>query len=85
MDKNKDGVVTLEEFVLACQEVGAALRLSCPLPKNHCLHEALNSQLLFQLLAAVLFDAGALPSWILSSPPQDETMMRSMQLFENVM
>lgn len=22
MDKNKDGVVTLEEFVLACQEVG---------------------------------------------------------------
>lgn len=22
MDKNKDGVVTLEEFVIACQEVG---------------------------------------------------------------
>lgn len=29
MDKNKDGVVTLEEFVLACQEVGVALHLSC--------------------------------------------------------
>lgn len=24
MDKNKDGVVTLEEFVLACQEVGSS-------------------------------------------------------------
>lgn len=33
MDKNKDGVVTLEEFVLACQEVGIALYLSCPLLK----------------------------------------------------
>lgn len=22
MDKNKDGVVTLEEFIIACQEVG---------------------------------------------------------------
>lgn len=24
MDKNKDGVVTLEEFILACQEVGTS-------------------------------------------------------------
>lgn len=24
MDKNKDGVVTLEEFVIACQEVGGS-------------------------------------------------------------
>lgn len=26
MDRNKDGVVTLEEFVLACQEVNTALK-----------------------------------------------------------
>lgn len=25
MDKNKDGVVTMEEFVIACQEVSATL------------------------------------------------------------
>lgn len=27
MDKNKDGVVTLEEFVIACQEVYVVLHL----------------------------------------------------------
>lgn len=27
MDKNKDGVVTLEEFVIACQEVCVVLHL----------------------------------------------------------
>lgn len=45
MDKNKDGVVTLEEFVLACQEVGVAFLLSCPLLENCCLYVAFNSQL----------------------------------------
>lgn len=29
MDKNKDGVVTLEEFIIACQEVCIVLYLSC--------------------------------------------------------
>lgn len=28
MDKNKDGVVTLEEFIIACQEVCIVLHLS---------------------------------------------------------
>lgn len=41
MDKNKDGVVTLEEFVVACQEVGSALNHAL---NHHCLQKAFSSQ-----------------------------------------
>lgn len=51
MDKNKDGVVTLEEFVVACQEVGVTGHLISPLLQNHCLHAVFNSQSHLQLFA----------------------------------
>lgn len=38
MDKNKDGVVTLEEFVIACQEVCTLLFLSCVWVFYFCLN-----------------------------------------------
>lgn len=90
MDKNKDGVVTLEEFVLACQEVGIALYLSCPLlkiaafmrlftPTTRDRAAELNFAVEWCLMP--LFSAPMAPLISL----QDETMMRSMQLFENVM
>lgn len=43
MDKNKDGVVTLEEFVIACQEVCTyvVLQLSC-LVLYECIEELMN-------------------------------------------
>lgn len=36
MDKNKDGVVTLEEFVIACQEVSRNVRYENIYADNRC-------------------------------------------------
>lgn len=59
MDKNKDGVVTIDEFIDCCQNV----RRASPISRRR--RVGLAFTLLFVL--------------------QDENIMRSMHLFENVL
>lgn len=62
MDRNRDGVVTIDEFIETCQKV-----------KNCPDRQTLTSfPVHFTRLTSVFF------------PGQDESIMASMQLFENV-
>lgn len=86
MDKNKDGVVTLEEFIIACQEVGGTNG-----NQTHCLFiiSKLRHYITLKQPNQYYFNAKSTPGLTvhisLFVSAQDETMMRSMQLFENVM
>lgn len=60
MDRNRDGVVTIDEFIETCQKVTNCLVDTDQFPRP--LHP----------VTSVFF------------PEQDESIMASMQLFENV-
>lgn len=63
MDRNRDGVVTIDEFIETCQKVNT--------PSNWCrLCSFMHNNTLS--LSPAFF------------PQQDENIMASMQLFENV-
>lgn len=60
MDRNRDGVVTIDEFIETCQKV------------TNCLADTVQFPPPLHPLTSVFF------------PGQDESIMASMQLFENV-
>lgn len=65
MDKNKDGVVTIDEFIDCCQNVR-------PIPRTSARTAAGTVSAPLIVLSLILY-------------PQDENIMRSMHLFENVL